>query len=145
MRMRRIIAIGLFASVAGFSCGSDDGNNGNNGTNANNGTNGTNANNGAANNGAANNGAQQNNGGGGGGSCFHNCIAQGPLGDIQNFGCVAPSSDGSCAADAQSHCESLSWGTPAATEFVADCNACDESCAPDFYDCSAAACATDVN
>ena len=80
-----------------------------------------------------------------GGSCFHNCVAPGPLGDITNFGCVSPSSDGDCASTAAEHCDGLGWGQSAANEFVADCNACSESCAPAWYDCASASCATDVN
>lgn len=79
------------------------------------------------------------------GSCFHNCVADGPLGQIENFGCVAPSSDGDCSAAAQDHCDSLNWGTSAASEYVSTCDACSESCAPSFYDCSAGGCATSVN
>ena len=96
-------------------------------------------NNAASNNGGDNNGAALS------GSCFHNCVSQGPLGNIESFGCVAPSSTGDCATDGQDHCVSAGLGMMTASEYVADCASCDESCAPDFYDCSSATCITNTN
>lgn len=76
------------------------------------------------------------------GSCFHNCVTDGPLGQLESFGCLSGSSEATCASDAQAHCDGLGWGTSAASEFITECAACGEACAPSFYDCSNASCST---